>query len=169
MIDTIASILTHPAFTAIIGFLVGHYWAIRRDKRKEFIDASDEFRKIFTQALVEIRDEDAVFDVYSVEKDFFKKLKVAYSNFRHYLRGIRRRHYDYAWRKYYHDCKYHWDFNSDIREVVVKDIENLIEFTKYGFIKDIYLMWEDITFRFRPLDQEIKNAIEYISKHNKKF
>lgn len=36
MIDTIISIILHPAFTAIIGFIVGHFWSLWRDRGKEF-------------------------------------------------------------------------------------------------------------------------------------
>lgn len=29
-------VVMNPAFTAVEGFLVGHFWTIRRDRRKEF-------------------------------------------------------------------------------------------------------------------------------------
>jgi hypothetical protein len=107
------------------------------NERQKFIDAATEFRKIFTQTLVDIRNEFFFFDAYSIDTDSFKKLHVAYLTFRYFLKGTRRDQYDEAWEQYCFDCKYHWDFDSSVREKVAKDIELLLEFTEYSLFQSI--------------------------------
>ncbi len=167
------NILTHPAFwivTFLAGILLGNFFAIGRDRRKEFNTASDEFRKIFTQVLVDIHDENVLFDVYSVDKDVFKKLQVAYLIFRHYLKGIHRWRYDEAWDQYRYDCKEHWDFDSDIRDAVAKDIEHLLEFTEYRLLRSISFvcqrLWRRIRFKLFGPNKKTKELIEKVSKHD---
>ena len=58
MIEFLLGIITHPAFpivSGMVGFFIGNYYAIGRDKRKEFVSAGAKFREVFNQALVEMR------------------------------------------------------------------------------------------------------------------
>ena len=36
MVDIFINTISNPAFTAILGFVTGHFWTLWRDKRKEF-------------------------------------------------------------------------------------------------------------------------------------
>jgi len=172
--ETIAiKVLTSPVFplvTLLLGFLIGNRLAMGRDRRKEFNTASEEFRKIFTQALVDIRDENIPFDFYSIGKSSFKKLQVAYLNFRHFLKGIRHNQYDDAWNQYDFDCKYQWNFDDSAREEIAKDIEYLLEFTEYRLWRSISFvcqrLWGRIRFKLFGPDKKTKELIEEISKHD---
>jgi hypothetical protein len=140
------------------------------NERQKFIEAAAEFRKIFTPELVDIRDENIPFDIYSIDNDVFKRRKVAYLSFRHYLKGIRRRHYDDAWDQYCNDCESHWDFDYSVREKVAKDIEQLLEFTEHRLLRSMFFVcseiWWKIRFRLFGPDKETRELIEKISKHD---
>jgi hypothetical protein len=168
-------ILTDPLFslvTLLFGFLVGNRLAIGRDRRKEFIEGSKEFRTIFNQALVDIHDENIPFDFNSVRNGSFNKYEVAYRNFRHYLKGVCRDQYDEAWEQYSFRYKYEWDFDDSARETVAKEIESLLKFPEYGLLKTISFVWQKHTFRFflkyfpKALDKETKELLEKFSKHD---
>ena len=159
MVTFAIEILASPFFplvTLLLGFLIGHRLAIGRDRRKEFNAASDEFRRIFNQAIVDIRDDDttAFINIFSLDKDRIKNHRVAYLNFRHYLRGECRNQYDDAWNQYYDDSIYQWDFDNSIREKLVKDIELLLEFPEYGLLRSMSFVcrriWWRIRFKFFP-------------------
>jgi len=70
--------LTHPAFTAAIGFLAGHFLAIGRDRRKEFNEAAE----ILTIKLIAERNNaspfvhcptDIEFEIFSLHLPFWKR------------------------------------------------------------------------------------------------
>jgi len=172
MNNLFVDIITHPAFgiiTGLIGYLIGNNFALGRDRRKEFYAASDEFRKIFTQALVDIRDKNSLFDFYSIDKGNFKKLQVAYLNFRHFLKGACCSQYDEAWNQYDFDCKYQWTFDDSAREKVAKDIERLLEFTEYSLLRSMSFVfretWWKIRFKLFGPDKETKELLKKFSTH----
>lgn len=172
MIASAIKILTNPLFslvTLLLGFLVGNRLAIGRDRRKEFIEASKEFRMVFNQALVDIHDENIPFDFNSVRNGSFNKYEVAYRNFRHSLKGECRNKYDEAWDQYSFRYKYEWDFDNSAREIVAEDIKNLLKFTEFGLLKTIFFIWQKYYFKFfpPPLDEKTKKAIDYLSNYNK--
>jgi hypothetical protein len=173
MVTFITEIITNPLFpvvTLLLGFLIGHRLAIGRDRRKEFNAASDEFRKIFTQTLVDIQDENSFFGGYSIDTDSFKKLQVAYLNFRYLLKGAYRNQYDEAWDQYCFDCKYQSIFDDAAREKIAKDIKHILEFTEYRLLRSISficgMVWWRIRFKFFGPDKETKILIEKISNHD---
>ncbi|MEK6909908.1 MAG: hypothetical protein AABW61_02405 [Candidatus Aenigmatarchaeota archaeon] len=154
----------------LFGYLIGNRLAIGRDRRKEFIEGSKEFRTIFNQALVDIRDENIPFNLNSVRNGSLNKYEVAYHNFRHYLNWVCRNKYDEAWYQYSFHYKYEYNFDDSARKIVAKDIENLLKFPEYGFFKSMtfvaqHFLWK-IRFKFFGLDKETKELIEKISKHD---
>lgn len=54
MPEFLINTLTHPAFTAAIGFLAGHFLAIGRDRRKEYVAAASTFRNTILTELKEV-------------------------------------------------------------------------------------------------------------------
>ncbi len=44
IINTLETLFIHPAFTALLGFIAGHYWTLWREKRKEFNAIADPIR-----------------------------------------------------------------------------------------------------------------------------
>lgn len=77
VLELFSNIFTHPAFTAIVGFLAGHFLAIGRDKRKEFNEAATKFRNAFTETRKIIR-ESHPGTVKPGQTDFFKAFTETY-------------------------------------------------------------------------------------------
>ena len=89
--------------------------------------------------------------------DVIKTHRVAYFNFRYYLRGEYRNQYDKAWNEY---CS---------RGIFPReeDIKHLLEFTEYRLWRHIAFFWRKSTFKSPPLDQKTKELIEKICNlHN---
>lgn len=156
------------AITAIIAFFLGHFSGIKRDKRKEFNSAGDELRKVFNQAIVDIRNGN-----WFSESDTFKRANeryVSYLNFRHYLGGECRNRYDEAWEDYclHSEDRYLLSLNS---KKIIEDIEYLLEFTESKKLRTIVFLWQKYTFRFffkyfpQALDKKTKQRIEKIFNH----
>jgi hypothetical protein len=129
------TIFTHPAFpfaTLLIGYLIGNYLTIGRDKRKEFITASTEFRNELNQGLVNISGNNLVF--FNISGDIDKACYTAYLNFRPYLNRIYHHQYDKAWEQYCDDYKSQLGhIGKSLQNKLIKDIEYLLEFTEYVF------------------------------------
>jgi hypothetical protein len=149
--EFLINILTHPAFTAVIGFLAGHFFAVGRDRRREFNSAADAFRDAFTPALSAIRNpsfEETTnpIDPHDLLKEAFGKHRTAYEIFRLSLDGARRSKFDSAWINYYaydndskdgseHLLKYSPGWESkpikECRDDAIANIEKLLEFAKH--------------------------------------
>jgi hypothetical protein len=141
-------------------------------EREKFIEGANEFRRDFTQALVDIRKESGFLGCYSIDTDSFKKLPVTYLHFRYFLKGTRRDKYDEAWDQYHFDCEYQFNSDDASREKIIKDIELLLEFTEYRFLQHIIFIWRKYTFSFfykyfpKALDKKTKELLEKFSKHD---
>jgi hypothetical protein len=121
------TILTHPAFTAAIGFLAGHFLAIGRDRRKEFNEAA----KVINEKLFkERRNPTPLASVPSdTERDVFAQ----------HLFFVKRRNFYYAVEKYNKIKE-----DADIRmlegvigcgrykneSLIINEINNLLRYTK---------------------------------------
>lgn len=170
MIAWLIKLIKHPVVTLILGIIIGYFSDIWVERRKEFNRASDEFRKIFIQALADLRDDDTgtFFRVFSPATDWIKKHRVAYLNFRYYLRGECRNQYDDAWENYY--CHFTWQshFDEAVCKVLAKDIEILLEFPEYGLFKKITFLWEKYCSKFCPFKKRPKIVINKILNHSNK-
>jgi hypothetical protein len=106
MIQFFFDIITHPAFnfaSVLIGFLLGDYFAVSRDRRKEFNEAASKFRDAFKGELLALNPSLTVncIDVADLLKPAFSKHRAAVYDFRHFLKGKRLGAFDQAWRDYY--------------------------------------------------------------------
>jgi hypothetical protein len=144
--EFLVNTLTHPAFTAIIGFIAGHYLAIGRDRRKEYIDASAKFRDAFKSELLSLNTAltENYIDACDLLKAAFEKHRLAVFDFRLFLKGKRQEEFDQAWRNYYgydgdqsvklefllkYSGKgYGGDEARSRRAVAIANIEKLLEF-----------------------------------------
>ncbi len=157
-------IITLGLSVIVVPLIVRFFWYIltkERDRIERFNNASDEFRKIFNQAIVDIkggRFGRLGFGT-SPSDDVVKTHRVAYLNFRPHLRGEHRNQYDEAWNQYCNRGLFPQE----------EDINRLLEFTEYR-------LWRHITFIFRkytktkkttPLSKEEMELIEKICNlHN---
>lgn len=159
MDELFLGIITHPSFpilTGMVGYLIGHYFAIGRDKRKEFSAAADKFREVFNQALVDLQH--GRFGMLgfggSFSDDVVKAHRLTYLNFRPHLRGEYRNQYDKAWYKYCGEGMFP-------RE---EDIKQLLEFTEYKFFRHIVFLCGKYTSKSPPSDKEKKELMEKFIK-----
>ncbi len=134
--EFLISIITHPAFslaTLLIGYFIGNRLIIGRDRRKEFISASTEFRRELNQAIVNISGNFMIY--YNILSDIDKTCYAAYLNFRPYLSRIYYYQYDKAWEQYCNDYKLQrGPIGNSLHSNLVEDIEHLLEFTEYGLV-----------------------------------
>ena len=70
----------------LIVIFIRHLLTRDRDRLKGFNNASEEFRKVFNQALVDIRDDSFLFGT-SANDDRIRTHRVAYLNFHYHLHG----------------------------------------------------------------------------------
>ncbi len=159
-------IITHPAFQivgAMIGFLIGNYCAIGRDKRKEFSEAAADFRRVFNQALVDIQEDGGRYGHF-ISIHITKDQWVAYHNFRHHLSGESRNQYDEAWNDYHAD-----DQVSSSQDRLEKDVARLLEFTEYRLRRHMVFVWRKyFPKKPEPLSEELTDMIEkYLGNDNK--
>jgi len=140
------------------------------NERQKFIEAAAEFRKIFTQALLDINKDNGFFGGYSIDTDSFKQIPVAYHTFRYFLKGASRNQYDEAWEQYCFDCEYQFHSDDAFRNKIVKDIEHLLEFTEYRLFQSISFIcretWWKIRFKLFGPDKETKELLEKFSKND---
>jgi len=143
MLDAFIGFFTHPAFTAIAGFIVGHVWAINRDKRREFIVAGEELRKVFNQFLVDLRGWYYSFGS-PISETIINAHRVACLNFRPHLRGVCQDQYDDACEEYFDHCRKLgslFDYTRLTRKEIEQDIIYILEFTKKNmFWRILWLM-----------------------------
>ena len=144
--EFIMSVITHPAFNiavGLIGFLIGNFFAIGRDKRNEFIAAADEFRRVFNQHLVDIQSRRYGFGD-AISEKIIEAHRLAYFNFRPYLRGEYLRQYNEAWEKYCHCCENLARTSIFIRTThkdLEKDVKHLLTLTEYSFRRNVVSYW----------------------------
>jgi len=151
MIEFLVNTITHPAFTAIVGFLAGHFLTIGRDRRKEFNKAAETFRDAFIPELSAIRtlsfpDTIDTVDPYKLLKNAFDRHRVAYETYRPRVKRSHKRAFDRAWQNYYayddtgedayeHLIKYSPFYigtpNKECRELAVANIDKLLEFAQH--------------------------------------
>lgn len=102
----ITIIYTHPIFpfaSALVGFLIGHWLAIGRDRRQEFHRAAQKLRDVFLPVLKYMH-----FNYYAFHEDLktflekdFDAQRSAVIEFTYYLRGDRtKRTFLKAWHEY---------------------------------------------------------------------
>jgi hypothetical protein len=151
MSEFIINTLTHPAFTAIIGFLAGHFFAIGRARRKEFNEAANVFREAFIPELSAIKSpsfDETVQPVapYEILRTALKKHRTAYEIFRLSLQRCSQRKFDRVWHNYYtyddtgedayeHLVKYSSSFTGnskkECKELAIANIEKLLKFARH--------------------------------------
>jgi len=151
--------------TLLFGFLIGHFLAIGRDRRKEFNATSGEFRKVFNQTLAEIQSDKFNFGLL-VSADILKIHRIAYLNFRPHLYRICHRQYDEAWNQY---C---YNLNRFDCITIQEDINSLVKFTEYGIFKNIFAvfvkLWRKIRLKVFGPSEEIKKLVnEFNESQNK--
>lgn len=133
--------------TALLGSIITR----KIKERQGFVDAAVEFRKVFNQVLVDIQSGRYGFGT-PVSDDIIKTHCVVYLNFRHYLHGACRRQYDEAWNQYCHDCKnvgHRGRLTRITRVDIEKDIKSLLEFTEYGWLRNMLFFWKRLWFGLR--------------------
>ncbi len=118
---------THPAFTAAIGFLAGHFLAIGRDRRKEFNEAAG----VIYRKLIEERRNPNPFNFGPTDSEF--------DVFGQHLSARKRSSFYNAIGKY-NKAKEGADIGSyegviggghyTNPSLIVKEIDNLLKFTK---------------------------------------
>jgi hypothetical protein len=134
-----------PIITTIIGFLAGNYFAVRRDRRKEFNKAASDFRAAFIE---EIRFIDQTYAVDRAGKDIPEVLAAAADSHEHaliifkkFLSKGRRTNIEKAWKEYTGEKKLMGKYTFDqyvtygkikdagnIRKLALSRIEKLLEF-----------------------------------------
>jgi len=147
--EFLVNTLTHPAFTAIVGFVAGHFFAIGRDRRKEFNDASEKLRDAFAPELSTLKNPtfDTTIDPYNLLLGAFDKHRTAVVAFSHFLKEPRKRQFNQTWLKYYaHGAddegdktefliKYSPGWESkpirECRDAAIFNIEKLLEFADH--------------------------------------
>jgi len=156
----------------LIVLLVNHIISKERDRIERFNNASDEFRKVFNQARVDICSDRFLFDTFG-QAERINPQRVAYLNFRHHLHGECRKQYDKTWNQY---CN-HYDRIGRLlnltrvsRMDLEKDIKCLLEFTEYSLLRNMFFFWQNLWFRLRlnvfGPDKKTKELIDKISNHD---
>jgi len=173
MVTFITEIITNPLFsvaTLLLGFLIGHFLAIGRDRRKEFNAASDEFRKIFNQILVDIQSDRYGFGV-PMSTEIIKTHRIAYLNFRPHLHRVYRCQYDEAWEQYCHNYENmgHMGVRTRItRADIEKDIKSILEFTEYRILRNMLFfcrkLWRWLRLKVLGPDKKTKELVEKFLK-----
>lgn len=106
MNDLLINIITNPAFgivTFLIGILLGNHFALHRDRRKEFIEATGKFRNIFYTELTGLYPTPVDWDKWKIPDYLhskFTKLERAIAEFRPFVPRSRRCAFDEAWYVY---------------------------------------------------------------------
>ena len=154
----------------LIVIFIRHLLTRDRDRLKGFNNASEEFRKVFNQALVDIRDDSFLFGT-SANDDRIRTHRVAYLNFHYHLHGECRNQYDRIWNQYCRDYENMGRMGILTRVTRVdleKDIGHLLEFAEYGMLKDMFFFWRRLWFIlqlkvFGP-DKETKDIVNKFLK-----
>ncbi len=96
LIENHESILV-PAFTFLLGLILGHRLALGRDKRKEFNDAASRFKSAFVEGIHRLSDQERQNDLYEFLETNFASFKKAVISFRSYLPKRKRKSFDKSW------------------------------------------------------------------------
>lgn len=151
---------------ALVALLAGHFLLKDRDKSERFSNAADELRSVFNKTMVNV--ESAGMSFYNLDTGEHARLeKIAFLNFRDFLKGATRDRYDEAWENYVHNRSESWNL---IPDQTINDIQKIIEFTNCGMIKtlkhSIHDFFLNVRFRLFGPDEKMKELIERISKRN---
>ena len=152
MAQILIAIITHPAFNLVsllLGCWLGNYFALDRDRRKEFNDAVKAFREAFNPELAALKSPSMADgnDPSFMLQNAFDKHRVIVEMFRIFLkRGNETSAFNTAWQNYYaYDntdempvkgfIKYWPKWNNkttdEIRKIAAANIESLLKFAEF--------------------------------------
>ncbi|MBC8488841.1 MAG: hypothetical protein H8D45_22695 [Bacteroidetes bacterium] len=120
MYDLLINILTHPTIgivTFLIGILLGNFFAIGRDRRKEINDAAVKFRSVIAEEISELQSGKQI-DPWG-DKNHLNFLYAGMLEFKCVLPPIKQKALDDLWQKY----EKHKIFNA------IEELNDILSFT----------------------------------------
>jgi len=138
MVAFLAEIITNPLFsvaTLLLGFLIGDFLAIGRDRKNNFNKAADEFFAAFQNELTRLKPEST--PTYDIINPTITKHLGACSMFRRHLKGCELGRFKLAQHKYYFSTPLRPTDNEedrnyqDERTALIERIEELLDFAKF--------------------------------------
>ena len=132
---------------SFIVIFVRYVLAKEMEYYKRFQIVADELRKVFHQAIVHLSDPE-ILNAKFRDDCMIKSQQAAFLNLRQFFKGKKLDAFDRAWNNYYDSCHYRWEID---REEILKNIEEIIKFTKFELPLNPVERWRVIRKKHSPI------------------